>query len=425
MTVRALSVVREEAPLGFSIATCLAFLLLGDAILGRLSNPFWLAVVFVWLFATVLGSALCVVRHADQLAGLLGEPFGTLILTLSITLIEVVSISAVMLHGENNPTLPRDTLFAVVMIILNGMVGLSLLLGAWRHREQQYNLQGANAYLGVILPLVVLDLVLPDFTRATPGPTLSLLQEVFLVLVSIGLYAAFLAMQTGRNRAYFKLDAEGADEDAEASSRHPLGIHALFLIAYLVPVVFLAEKLAHPVDYLIETLRAPAALGGVIMAVLVATPEAIGAVRAALSNHLQRSVNIFLGSILSTIGLTVPAMVLISHVIGRDIFLGVQHGDLVMLLLTLVVSVGHVAAWSRASASASTRIDAAPRTTGRVDARMASYTRSVQRPSRWGKAASIRAWYSGRGAGPKRRVSTMAVSAPARVWTTGPNPSRA
>ncbi|HTW26271.1 MAG TPA: hypothetical protein VME92_04015 [Acetobacteraceae bacterium] len=329
---------RDEWFLPLSVGTALLFVLAGGTLLRGLSQPLWLAVVFVWLFAAVLGSALSVVRHADHLAVRLGEPFGTLVLTLSITFIEVTSISAVMLHGANNPTLARDTLFAVVMIILNGMVGLSLLLGGWRHNEQHYNLKGANAYLSVIVPLVVLSLVLPDYTQTTAGPTLSGPQQGFLVLVAVGLYAAFLAIQTGRHSSYFQEGEIALEARATPVLRPVLG-HAALLFAYLLPVVFLAEQLAHPVDYLVETLHAPAALGGVIVAVLVATPEAIGAVRAALANHLQRSVNIFLGSILSTIGLTVPAMILISHLIGRNIILGVEHSDLVMLLLTLGVSV--------------------------------------------------------------------------------------
>src|SRR5206468_7923738 len=133
--------------------------------------------------------------HADHLAVRLGEPYGTLILTLSVTFIEVASIRAVMMHGESNPTLTRDTLFAVVMIILNGMVGLSLLLGGWLHREQHYNLQGANAYLGGIVLLVVLSLMLPVFTQTVPGPFLSFAQELFLVIVSFCLYSAFLSMK--------------------------------------------------------------------------------------------------------------------------------------------------------------------------------------------------------------------------------------
>ena len=144
--------------------------------------------IFAWLFVAILGSALSVVRHADQLAVRLGEPYGTLILTLSVVVIEVASITAIMLHGENNPTLTRDTLFAVVMIILNGMVGLALLVGGLRHREQHYNLQGANAYLGVILPLIAFSLLLPDFTQTTPGPTLSIGQSTFIAIVAVGLY---------------------------------------------------------------------------------------------------------------------------------------------------------------------------------------------------------------------------------------------
>jgi Ca2+:H+ antiporter len=158
------------------------------------------------------------------------------------------------------------------------------------------------------------------------------------VVVAIGLYATFLVMQTGRHRSYFAVDAVAGHEAATAQPEKLLP-HAALLIAYMVPVVVLAEQLAPPVDYLIGTLHAPAALGGVIMAVLVATPEAIGAVRAATQNDLQRAVNIFLGSVLSTIGLMVPAMVLVSHLIGRDIALGLQHTDSVMLLLTLAVSV--------------------------------------------------------------------------------------
>ena len=342
------SVLRQEWLLGFSWMTALAFLLFGDSLLGGLGHPVLLVMTFLWLFAAILGSALAVVRHAEHLAARLGEPYGTLLLTLSVTFIEVASIAAVMLHGANNPSLARDTLFAVVMIILNGMVGLSLLLGGWRHREQQYNLQGANAYLAVIVTLVVLTMILPDFTQTTPGPTLSHPQELLLALIGLGLYAMFLAMQTGRHRGFFNLaneHEEGAGSVVAARRAEPLSRprpalkHAALLVAYLLPVVFLAEQFAAPVDYLIETLRAPAAFGGVIIAVLVATPEAIGAVRAALANHLQRSVNIFLGSVLATIGLTVPSIIVVSRLTGHDIVLGVEHTDLVMLALTLFLCV--------------------------------------------------------------------------------------
>ncbi len=147
-----------------------------------------------------------------------------------------------MLHGENNPTLVRDTLFAIVMIMLGGMVGVSLLAGGLRHREQHYNLQGANAYLTVIIPLALFSLSLPNFTVTTPGPTLSIAQQTFLVVVSIGLYATFLAIQTGRHRGYFTLGEEdGGREQAPAPVGRPMVWHSALLIAYILPVVFLAE----------------------------------------------------------------------------------------------------------------------------------------------------------------------------------------
>jgi len=332
--------IRTEWFLGISLATTLAFFLAGEMLFALQGNPFWRALILIWLFGAVMGSALAVVRHADCLAEALGEPYGTLVLTLSVTAIEVMSISAVMLHGDNNPTLVRDTLFAIVMIILGGMVGASLLLGGWRHREQHYNLQGANAYLSVIIPLAVLTLSLPNFTVTTPGPTLSFPQEVFLVIMSVGLYAAFLAIQTGRHRGYFTLE-----QDAERPARGkrdpkaPLYRHAALLVLYMAPVAYLAEQLAHPIDYLIETLQVPTALGGVLIAMLVATPEAVGATRAAVANKLQRAINIFLGSVLSTIGLTVPFMLAISHYTGRVVYLGLDPANNLLLLLTLVVSV--------------------------------------------------------------------------------------
>jgi Ca2+:H+ antiporter len=331
--------IRAEWFLGVSLATTLVFALIGRTLHATLVNPLWLAFIFVWLFGVVLGSALAVVRHADQIGEVLGEPFGTLVLTLSVLTIEVMSISAVMLHGANNPTLVRDTLFAIIMIVLGGMVGISLLIGGWRHREQHYNLQGANAYLSVIIPLAVLTLSLPDFTVTTSGPTLSSAQEFFLVVMSVALYGAFLAIQTGRHRGYFTTEEEGTGAMRSERRSPMLFLHAALLVAYMAPLAYLAEQLAHPIDYLIETLHVPVALGGVAIAMLVATPEAIGATRAALANKLQRSINIFLGSVLSTIGLTVPFMLAISHYTGHTVYLGLDPANDLLLLLTLVVSV--------------------------------------------------------------------------------------
>jgi Ca2+:H+ antiporter len=331
------AVIAREWFLAVSLVTCAIFLLFGDTLFGGLSNYLTLALLFAWLFSVVVGSALGVVRHAEAISERLGEPYGTLVLTLSITAIEVMSITAVMLHGEHNPTLVRDTLFSVVMILMGGMIGLSLLLGAIRYREQAINLQGANAYLGVIVPLAVLSLVLPDFTSSTDGPTLSLVQKIMVGGIAGGLYVTFLLIQTRRHRSYFT--QPDIVEDSEERTHGPLLLHLAMLVAYILPVVLLVEQLARPIDYVIETLGAPQMVGGVMVAILVATPEGIGGVKAALRNQLQTSVNVFLGSVLATIGLTVPIMLVLAQMLGLDLVLGLQSSNLVLLLLVLVVNI--------------------------------------------------------------------------------------
>lgn len=171
--MNSLQLAKQEWVFVASIVTTTLFFLFGDRWLADISNPAWFAFILIWLFVVILLSAFAIVRHAESLAVILGEPLGTLVLTLSVIGIEVMMISAVMLTGGGKPTLARDTMFAVVMIVLNGLVGLSLLLGGLRHHEQQYNLQGANAFLALIVPLAVLGLILPNYTQSSPGPTLS------------------------------------------------------------------------------------------------------------------------------------------------------------------------------------------------------------------------------------------------------------
>ena len=332
------STVRSEWLLAVGLCSSLIFAGFQDRVFAGLANPAWLGAILLWLFLVVLGSALRVAHHAERLSEWLGEPYGTLVLTLSITSVEVLSITAVMLHGSDNPTLVRDTLYSVVMIVLGGIVGLSLLLGAIRHREQHYNLQGANAYFGVIVPLVVFSLVLPDFTTTTQGPTLSTLQQTLLGVMASGLYLTFLLLQTGRHHGFFVLPEETNETAGGARAKARAWPSVLLLLAYLVSIISLVEHLARPIDYITETLNAPAAIGGVIMAVLVATPEATGAVRAALGNRLQRSINVSLGSVLSTIGLTVPIMLVVAALTGHNLILGVEHAELMLLILTLTVS---------------------------------------------------------------------------------------
>src|SRR5437879_3972894 len=197
------SVVRSEFVLAIALGTAAIFFSSGSQLVEIMAHLFALIGVFLWRFAVILWAAIGVARHADCLAIRLGEPYGTLILTLSAISIEVVMISTAMLHGANNPELGRDSIFAVVMIALTGFVGLSLLLGGLRHREQYYNLQGVNSYINVIMTLAVLGLVLPNFTTTTKGPTFSTGQEVFLIVMSLLLYAIFLLIQTMRHRGYF------------------------------------------------------------------------------------------------------------------------------------------------------------------------------------------------------------------------------
>jgi Ca2+:H+ antiporter len=282
------------------------------------------------------------VRHADALAIKFGEPYGTLILTLSAISIEVVMISTAMLHGANNPTLARDAMFAVIMIALGGLVGLSLLLGGLRHREQHYNLQGVNSYLNVIMALAVIGLVLPNFTTSTNGPTFSSEQGIFLAVMSVSLYGIFILIQTMRHSQYFMESQDVVT--GPGSAHHQLQLrsipyHAVMLVIYLIAVVLMAEKFAIPLDNSVERFGIPQAFGGALIAALVLAPEGLGAIRATLNNHLQRSVNILLGSVLATIGLTIPAVLTISLITRRSVVLGVQGGNFPLLLLTLAVSV--------------------------------------------------------------------------------------
>lgn len=345
-TRQAISMLRCEWPLLVSVATAVLFLAFGRSWLADLSNPVWFAFILGWLFLVILFSAFAVVRHAESLAVRLGEPLGTLILTLSVTVIEVMMIAAVMYTGHGNSSLARDTMFAVVMIVLNGMLGLSLLLGGLRYHEQTYNLQGANAFLAVIVPLAVLGLVLPNFTMSSPGPTFSPLQSTFLIVMSIGLYGVFLAIQNLRHRDYFVLpNSAEAGANQQGSGLHDesefrsVTYHTLLLIAYLLPLVILSKQLAAPIDYGIRVLRAPSAFGGFVVAVLILSPESLGAVRAALINQLQRSVNILLGSVLATISLTIPSVLVIGFITDKTIILGLDTVDTTLLLLTLGLSI--------------------------------------------------------------------------------------
>ncbi len=337
-------VLRRDWPLGAALPTAILFVLFGKGWLADLSNPFWFGLMTLWLFAAVLLAAFSIVHHAEHLAVKLGEPLGTLVLTLSVIGIEVMMISAVMLTGKGDPVLARDTMFAIVMIVLNGMVGISLLLGGLRHHEQEYNLQGANAFLSLIVPLTVLGMILPNFTNSSPGATLSSFQSVYLSIVSVAVYGLFLIIQNWRHREYFLAPASSARNmnhdpaHGGAPEAYSSVYHAAFLLMYLLPLIVLAKKIAIPIDQGIRVLHAPAALGGFLVAALILSPESLSAIRAALANDLQRSINILLGSVLASIGLTIPAVLTVSLFTGKTIVLGLDMAQSALLVLTLGIS---------------------------------------------------------------------------------------
>lgn len=334
---------RREASLLVGIVSVAIFTVFGGGWLGDLGNPGWASFMFAWLFTVMLWSSFGVVRHADGLAVRLGEPFGTLILTLAVISIEVVMISAVMVTGEEAPALARDTMFAVLMIVLNGMFGLTLVLGGLRHREQVFNLKSTAAYLGVLIPLAAMGLVIPRFTESTGDASASPLFAGFLIFMSVVLYGVFLGLQSAQQRHDFQQpaaseDAAAAEDDHAGVEVIGVGYHAIMLVLTMLPIVLLSKKMALVVDHGTAALGAPTALGGFLVAILVLSPEGMAAVRAAMANRLQRTVNITMGSAVATIGLTIPAVLVIGFVTGKKVELGLENVEMVLLVTTILAA---------------------------------------------------------------------------------------
>jgi Ca2+:H+ antiporter len=297
------------------------------------------------IFCAMIGCIFTVNHYADQLAELLEEPFGTLLLTLSVSAIEVSLMLVVIFEGDHNPTMLRDTVYATLMIMLNGMVGLCLLTGGWRHFEQTFNLRGAMSFLHLIAPLVLILLVMPNSTVTTEEATLSPPQEIFLGGLCIFVYMLFLLMQTTRHKELFNdqhdqkhLTIGVTPQQLPPATNRYLAITtaALGLIFSVVPIVLLAEYLGDVINHGIEVLDAPTELAGVIIATLVLTPEGLSACRSAMANNMQRAVNICLGSALSTIALTVPCMLIAAGFNDLNLTLGVFGGASTLLYATLL-----------------------------------------------------------------------------------------
>jgi len=334
-----ISILKKEYGLIPGLITVIIFMTIGTSMLSDLSNSISTTLYFVWLFIIMLWASFNVVRHADMLAIRLGEPYGTLILTLAVISIEVIMISTVMLTGKNNPTLGRDMMFSVIMIVLNGLVGIALIAGGLRYKEQSFNFRSANTYLTVLIPLAGIGLILPNFTMSTAVGTFSQTQSWFAIGITVFLYGAFLVAQTIRHKSYFVFDGETKTEEHHHDVPKSIAFHALFLILHMLIIVLLSKKLAIIIDYSIVGFSAPAALGGLIVAVLVLAPEGMAAVHAAKANNLQRSINISLGSAIATIGLTIPAVLIIGALTGNTIILGLEPAETFLLVLTFLVSI--------------------------------------------------------------------------------------
>jgi Ca2+:H+ antiporter len=325
------------------------------------STPWWswvwpllawlvLAVAFVAGGSSILRAAagivlittvFAAVYHAEVVAHRVGEPLGTLVLAVAVTVIEVALIVSVMIaHPEEKAGLARDTVFAAVMLVCNGIVGFCLLVGGARHREQGFQVQGASAALAVLTALTTLTLIIPNYTITTPGPWFSTPQLIFAGTASLVLYGCFVFIQTIRHRDYF-LPAGGGGEEAHAPP--PAAATALIsaglLIVALVAVVGLAKVLTPSVEIGLNRLGVPKAVVGIVIAALVLLPEGTAAVRAAHANRLQTSLNLALGSALASIGLTIPAVAVVSVALGQPLALGLDGKSEVLLALTLLVGV--------------------------------------------------------------------------------------
>jgi Ca2+:H+ antiporter len=289
----------------------------------------------------LVGAVIAAVHHAEVIAHRVGEPFGTLVLALAVTVIEVALIVSMMLAGgPDKATLPRDTIFSTLMIICNGVVGLCLVVGSLRHHEQVFRVEGANTGLATLIAMATLTLVLPTFTTSSPGPTYTTSQLAFAATMSLVLWSVFVFVQTKRHRDYFLPLHQASDADAHAappSSRAAWASGALLLLA-LVSVVGLAKVLSPDIEAALAAAGAPKTVLGIAIAMLVLLPETVAAVRAARNNRLQTSLNLAYGSALASIGLTIPAVTAASVWLEMPLMLGAEAKDLVLLALTVVVS---------------------------------------------------------------------------------------
>ena len=305
------------------------------------SEPAAVVLVIIGLF--LAGAVLAAVHHAEVVAHRVGEPFGSLVLAVAVTVIEVALIVTLMISaGSDTATLARDTVFAAVMISCNGIVGLSLLLGALHRGVASFNAEGTGTALATVSTLATLSLVLPTFTTTRPGPEFTPGQLAFAAVASLALYGLFVVVQTVRHRDYFLpvgSDADAADPDQHArppSGRETLVSGGLLLVA-LVAVVGLAKIESPAIEDAVAAIGAPPSAVGVVIALLVLAPESLAAVRAARRDRVQTSLNLALGSAMASIGLTIPVIAVASIWLEGPLELGLGATQMVLLAITVVV----------------------------------------------------------------------------------------
>lgn len=289
----------------------------------------------------LMGAVFAAVHHAEVVAHRVGEPFGTLVLAVAITVIEVALIVSMMLAGgPDKAALPRDTIFAAVMVITTGVIGICMLVGGLHHLEQRFHLDGANSALAALVVLAGLSLVMPAFTTSSPGGTYTVSQLAFVALSSLALWAAFVFVQTVRHRDYFLPPTNVANEEVHAAPPTNLQAWASFglLMVSLVAVVGLAKQLSPTIEAAVTAAGAPKAVIGIAIAMLVLLPETWAAVRAAQADRLQTSMNLALGSALASIGLTIPVVVAAAVLLDLPLVLGLEPKDMVMMVLAFLVS---------------------------------------------------------------------------------------
>ena len=320
-----------------------SFILLPLAALGVLAGGLllpgngWLLLACV---PALLGAVIASVHHAEVIAHRVGEPLGTLVLALAVTVIEAALVLSIMLAGgANSAAVPRDTVYSAVMIICNGVVGVCILVGGIRHREQTFRIEGTGSGLAALAALSALVLIIPTFTTSSPGPTYTNSQLVFVALSSLALWALFVFIQTVRHRDYFWPTSAPSDESVHAPRPAAAAAwsSAGLLVLALVAVVGLAKLLSPTMEELVDAWQAPKAVVGILIAIIVLAPETWAALRAARADRLQTSMNLAIGSAMASIGLTVPVVAVASVWLGLPLTLGIENKDIALLTLTFLV----------------------------------------------------------------------------------------